>query len=70
MTRPSRQRDLARLAEIAELTNKETGVFAERRRIWKRRLEAKDCTQAELARVSGVQRSDVVKGLRAGAKGV
>lgn len=55
--------DLKRLEEIAVLTDRETGIFAERRRIWQRRLEAGDCTQSELARYSRVQRGDVKKGI-------
>mgnify|MGYP003346866945 CR=1 FL=1 len=55
--------DLKRLEEIAILTDRKTGIFAERREIWRRRLEAGYVTQAELARRSRVQRGDVKKGI-------
>jgi hypothetical protein len=58
--------DLKRLEEIALLTDRDSGIFAERRSIWKRRLEAKDCTQAELARYSHVGRADIVRGILRG----
>ena len=70
MTRPSKAKDLERLAEIATLTNRETGIIAERRKIWKRRHDAGDVSDAELARISGVNRSDISKGLRVGEKAV
>ena len=62
----TREQDIARLEEIATLTDRKTGVFAERRSIWQRRLEAKDCTQAELARYSHVGRADIVRGIKRG----
>ena len=63
MPRVSKKRDIERLQEIAVLTDKRTGIYAERRRIWKRRLEAGD-SQAELARASRVLRADVSRGVK------
>lgn len=64
MPRISKKRDLERLAEIAVLTDKKTGIYAERRRILKRRVEAKDSTKAELARAAGMLRGDVDAALK------
>lgn len=58
----SKETDLARLAEIAAVTADLPALYDERRTIWRRRLEAGDSTQAELARVSKVGRADVKKG--------
>ena len=63
MPRVSKKRDIERLQEIAVLTDKRTGIYAERRQIWKRRLEAGD-SQAELARASRVLRADVSRGVK------
>ena len=59
-----RERDLARLTEIADLLDDREMLFHERRLIWARRIAAGDCAttsqpndsgQAELARVSRVR---------------
>ena len=68
MPRVSKSKDIQRLQEIAVLTDKKTGIYTERRRIWKRRLDAKDSSQAELARASGVMRADIIRGVKHGEK--
>jgi len=67
MPRISKERDYEELREIAGLTDKKNGIYARRRRIWRRRLEAGD-SQAELARASGVMRADIIRGVKHGEK--
>jgi hypothetical protein len=64
--------DLARLVEIADLLDERELLFDERCVIWDRRIIAGDCAvtnqpkdrgQSELARVSRVARAQVVQGV-------
>ncbi len=65
---PTKEEDLARLAEIADLLDERESLFDERRLIWARRLEAGDCAtttqpadrgRAELARISRVATAQI-----------
>jgi len=61
---PSRERDLRRLGEIADVLDEAKRAVRERETIWLRRLEVADCSQSDLARESRVTRAMVQKAKR------
>jgi hypothetical protein len=60
MKTPSKAEDVARLRVIAAELTRLNDLYDERCLIWRRRLDAGDISQSELARTSGVARAVVM----------